>query len=81
MIEVISYHNRYLERCKSNQSSTSSFIHPNFSKILSNMCDTFLHILFLCRADRSSHRRCSVKKGVLKNFENFTGNTCVGVSF
>ena len=23
--------------------------------------------------DRSSHQRCSVKKGVLKNFGNFTG--------
>ena len=30
---------------------------------------------------RSSHRRCSVKRGVLKNFEKFTGNTCLGVSF
>ena len=31
---------------------------------------------------RSSHRRCSVKEGVLKNFSNFTGKkACVGVSF
>ena len=30
---------------------------------------------------RSSHRRCSVKKDVLKNFANFTGNTCVGTFF
>ena len=28
---------------------------------------------------RSSHGRYSVEKGVLKNFANFTGNTCVGV--
>ena len=30
---------------------------------------------------RSSHRMCSVKNDVLKNFVNFTGNTCVGVYF
>ena len=29
---------------------------------------------------RSSHRRCSVKKGVLKNFAKFTGKTCARVS-
>ena len=28
---------------------------------------------------RSSHRRCSVKKGVLKNFEIFTGKHLFGV--
>ena len=26
---------------------------------------------------RSSHRGCSVRKGVLRNFAKFTGNTCV----
>ena len=30
---------------------------------------------------RSSHRRCSVKKDILKNLQNFTGKTCVGVCF
>ena len=30
---------------------------------------------------RNSHRRCSVRKGVLKNFANFTGNTCARLSF
>ena len=30
---------------------------------------------------KSSHQRWSVKKGVLKKFTNFTGNTCVVVSF
>ena len=30
---------------------------------------------------RSSHRRCSGKKNVLKNFANSTGKHCVGVSF
>ena len=30
---------------------------------------------------RSSHRECSIKKGVLKNVAKVTGNTCVGVSF
>ena len=29
--------------------------------------------IFLTRGVRSSHRRCSVKKGVLKNFANFKG--------
>ena len=29
----------------------------------------------------SSHRRCSVRKGVLWNFAKFTGITCVRVSF
>ena len=35
--------------------------------------------LYCGRAARSSHRRCSVKKAVLKNFAIFTGNSCVGV--
>ena len=30
---------------------------------------------------RRSHRRCSVKKGILRNFAKFTGNTCARVSF
>ena len=29
---------------------------------------------------RSSHHWCSVKRGVLKNFAVFTGNTCFGES-
>ena len=29
----------------------------------------------------SSHRRCSVKKGVLRNFANSQENTCVKVAF
>ena len=29
---------------------------------------------------RSSHLRCSIAKGVLKNFTKFTGNACFGVS-
>ena len=29
--------------------------------------------LFHVIKSRSSHRKCSVKKGVLKNFSNFTG--------
>ena len=29
----------------------------------------------------SSHRRCSLKKDVLKNFDNSQENTCIGVSF
>ena len=30
---------------------------------------------------RSSHLRCAVKKGVLRNFAIFTGNTCARDSF
>ena len=30
---------------------------------------------------RSSHMRCSVKKGVLRNLVKFTGNTCARDSF
>ena len=30
---------------------------------------------------RSSHRRCSLKKGVLKKSQNSQENSCVGVSF
>ena len=30
---------------------------------------------------RRSHRRCSIRKAVLKHFVIFTGNTCVDVSF
>ena len=33
-------------------------------------------------SSRSSHRRCSMKKGVLRNFSKFTGkNTCARFSF
>ena len=35
-----------------------------FSRINWNLCGTH---------DRSSHRRCSIKKGVLRNFTKFTG--------
>ena len=31
--------------------------------------------------ERSNHQRCSAKKGVLRNFAKFTGNTCARVSF
>ena len=31
-------------------------------------------------AEKSSHRKCSVKKGVLKNFANFTGNKPLGTN-
>ena len=32
-------------------------------------------------SNRSSHQRCSTKKGVLENLTKFTENTCVRVSF
>ena len=40
-----------------------------------------LTLLYCSRTVRSSHRRCSIKNNVLKNFVISTGNTCVGVSF
>ena len=35
-------------------------------------CKTFYYWYFSFRKDRSSHRRCSIKKDVLKNFAKFT---------
>ena len=32
-----------------------------------------LIFLYIFKTDRSSHRRCSVRKGVLRNFAKFTG--------
>ena len=37
--------------------------------------------MYCGRTFRSSHRRFSIKKVVLKNFTISTGNTCVGVPF
>ena len=39
--------------------------------------------LFICQGYhyRSSHQRCSMKKGVLRNFQNSQEDTCVRVSF
>ena len=36
-------------------------------------CKIFAKLVPLQTLSRSSHRRCSVKKGVLKNLRNFTG--------
>ena len=36
-------------------------------------CKIFTKLVPLQTPSRSSHRRCSVKKGVLKNLRNFTG--------
>ena len=41
--------------------------------ILDKLEELALHVSHLIPF-RSSHRRCSVKKGVLKNFPKFTGN-------
>ena len=43
-----------------------------FTKEVARMC---------LQKRRNSYRRCSIRKGVLKNFTNFTENNCVGVSF
>ena len=40
-----------------------------------------LTLLCCGRTARSSHRRCSIKKAVLKNFAISTGSTCAGVFF
>ena len=39
-----------------------------------------LDILIQSYISRSSHRNCSIKKGVLKNFVNSQKNTCARVS-
>ena len=50
--------------------------HPTRLSLLGT--DTFMKSL----KDRSSHRRCSVKKGVLTNFTRFTGkHPCQSLSF
>ena len=36
---------------------------------------------FSCNFYKSSHRGCSAKKSVLRNFTKFTGNTCARASF
>ena len=43
--------------------------------------DSSLHLSTLTEKLRSSHWRCSVGKGVLRNFSKLQGNTCARVSF
>ena len=43
--------------------------------------DSSLHLSTLTEKLRSSHWRCSVGKGVLRNFAKLQGNTCARVSF
>ena len=38
-------------------------------------------VRYILREDKSSHRRCSVRKGVLRNFVNSLENTCATVFF
>ena len=49
----------------------------SFSVILLSRVGPF----YLFNIFRSSHWRCSVRKGVLRNFAKFTENTCARVSF
>ena len=42
---------------------------------------SLFHLITKCVKLRSSRSRMFFKVGVLKNFANFTGNTCVGMSF
>ena len=39
----------------------------------------FAHVDMVLKMFRSSHRRCSVRKDVLRNFAKFTVNTCARV--
>ena len=36
----------------------------------------YVFVLNLSKSGESSHQRCSVKKGALRNFAKFTGNFC-----
>ena len=46
------------------------------------LCEYIFSFLLLCfRKNRSSHRRCSVKKGVLKSFADFTRKHLCGSLF
>ena len=38
-------------------------------------------VRYILREDKSSHRRCSVRKGVLRNFVNSLENACARVFF
>ena len=53
----------------------------NTTNVLKSRNRAFLYPRFIVLPYRSSHRRCSVRKGVLRNFTKFTGNTCARVSF
>ena len=49
-------------------------------KLLGRTVNT--NLLFVVADNRSSHQRCSIKKGVLRNFANFTGkNLCQSLFF
>ena len=50
--------------------SFSAFV-MNFNFLIKNVTSSFTK--YRASIPRSSHRRCSVKKCVLKNFPNFTG--------
>ena len=55
----------------------SPFFRVHFVKWIGNSCSNTSLYLF-----RSSHRRCSVRKGVLRIFTKFTGNDlCRGLFF
>ena len=71
-----------------NQNITTVFIyttHATCSFMLANklndtteqICQKFVKSQFV----RSSHQRCSLKKGVLRNFAKFAGKNCARVSF
>ena len=56
-----------------------------FKYILFQKCESKMFIMFIFisfdRITRSSNPEMFCKKGVLKNFENLTGNNCAEVSF
>ena len=44
-----------------------------YCSILSDSCRGYLTKSYVCLALRSSYRRCSLTKGILRNFSKFTG--------
>ena len=57
------------------KSLRTTFLIEHFRWLLLNrdVFQIFMTVLFFENSYRSSHRRCSVKKGVLKKFAKFTG--------
>ena len=54
----------------------------SFGKFHTTSCGEHLQRTFsYCVRCRGSHRSCSVRKGVLRNFENSQENTCARIPF
>ena len=68
----------YIYLCKKVFFSRKIFQHKTFFSILK---DFFSGNNVYFPKDRSSHQRCSVRKGVVRNFTNLQKNICARVSF